>query len=332
MADDGVVVSRQTSVGDKAVVAKLDWVEWTQSLRKLSLALWTLFPALVGMVALVTWLSAKATFVPLQEMTNQASAIGGSDLSARIDVEDAAEFGMFAHQLNGLLGRIEQAVKTQEQFAADAAHELRTPLTVMQGKLETALLSKRTPTEYAETLRAVLGEVGRLSRLTEALLQTAKPDEAAPPPLELEPIVSDVASRWLDRFVSKGLDLHVATSAAEAPIKREEIECVLDNLLENAFRYSPPGTGCSVELDTNDQRVELSVEDSGSGLAGAAGEKAFERFWREDEARSRQSGGFGLGLAICKKLVEARGGKIFVDDSYRKGTRIVVSFKASSRA
>jgi signal transduction histidine kinase len=290
----------------------LDWTEWTSSLRELTVAFLILFPVLVGIVAFVTWQSAKATFRPLQEMSFQAAAIGGSDFTARIDVEDAAEFGLFAAQLNALLARIEEAVRAQEQFAADAAHELRTPLTVMRGKIETALMTSRTPEEYSKTLKALLKEVDRLTRLSEALLESARPGRTNAPVLNVEPAVWEVASRWLDRFVAKKVRLEVNSGPANVNIRREEIACVLDNLLANALRYSPPGSCC-----------EISLSESDSG--------AFERFWREDGARSRGSGGFGIGLAVCKRLVESRNGKISIDSSYQKGARLCINFPASGQ-
>jgi signal transduction histidine kinase len=324
------IVYRSADVKGQTVVDFLDWTEWTSSLRQLSLALIVLYPILVGIVALVTWQSAKATFQPLQEMSYQAASIGGSDFTARIDVEDAAEFGLFAAQLNALLARIEDAVRAQEQFAADAAHELRTPLTVMRGKIETALLTSRTPEEYSKTLRALLKEVDRLTRLSEALLESARPERSNAPLLNVEPAVWEVASRWLDRYVTKRVRLEVNSGPANVNIRREEIACVLDNLLANALRYSPPGSCCEVTLQESDGGVLLVVQDEGTGIKGG-GIQAFERFWREDGARSRGSGGFGIGLSVCKRLVESRNGKISVDTTYAKGARICINFPTPNK-
>ena len=319
------IVYRSADVKGKTVVDFLDWTVWNSNMHELTLTLLVLFPVLVGIVAFVTWQSAKATFRPLQEMSYQAAAIGGSDFTARIDVEDAAEFGLFAAQLNALLTRIEDAVRAQEQFAADAAHELRTPLTVMRGKIETALMTGRTQEEYSKTLRALLKEVDRLTRLSEALLESARPERSQAPLLNVEPAVWEVASRWLDRFVAKKVRLEVNSGPANVNIRREEISCVLDNLLANALRYSPPGSCCEINLVESDSGVVLSVRDEGTGIKGG-GLQAFERFWREDGARSRGSGGFGIGLAVCKRLVESRNGKITVDTNYSKGARICIQF------
>lgn len=324
------IVYQTADVKGSTIVAYLEWNDWTTSLHQLSLALLALYPILVGIVALVTWQSAKATFRPLQEISYQAAAIGGSDFTARIGVEDAAEFGLFAAQLNALLARIEDAVRAQEQFAADAAHELRTPLTVMRGKIETALMTGRSPEEYSKTLRALLKEVDRLTRLSEALLESARPERTLAPALNIEPAVWEVASRWLDRFVTKKVRLEVNSGPANANIRREEIACVLDNLLANALRYSPAGSCCEISLQELETSVMLIVQDEGSGIKGG-GLQAFERFWREDGARSRGSGGFGIGLAVCKRLVESRNGKITVDTTYTKGARICISFPLSDQ-
>ncbi len=313
-------------VNGKIIVAYLDWTAWTARLHQLILALMLLYPILVGMVALVTWQSAKATFRPLQDISFQAAAIGGSDFTARIDVADAAEFGLFAAQLNALLSRIEEAVRAQEQFAADAAHEIRTPLTVMRGKIETSLMAERTPDEYLKTMKALLKEVDRLSRLSEALLESARPENTSAPSLNIEPAVWEVASRWLDRFVAKRVRLEVNSGPANANILREEISCVLDNLLDNALRFSPPGSCCEITVQESDGITMVSVRDEGAGIKAGAPQTAFERFWREDNARSRQSGGFGIGLSVCKRLVESRHGKISLDTSYTGGAKFDVLF------
>lgn len=320
------IVYKTAQVKGKTVVASLDWTEWTSSLHQLSIALLLLYPVLVGMVALVTWHSAKATFRPLQDISYQAAAIGGSDFTARIDVADAAEFGLFAAQLNALLSRIEAAVRAQEQFAADAAHEIRTPLTVMRGKIETSLMAERTPDEYLKTMKALLKEVDRLSRLSEALLESARPENTTAPSLNIEPAVWEVASRWLDRFVSKRVRLEVNSGPANANILREEISCVLDNLLDNALRFSPPGSCCEITVQEADGVTVLSVRDEGAGIKAGAPQTAFERFWREDNARSRNSGGFGIGLSVCKRLVESRHGRISLDASYAGGAKFNVTF------
>jgi len=325
-----VIVYRSADVKGKTLVASLDLTQWRTTMYPVNLVLFALYPVLVGIVAFVTWQSARATFRPLQEMSYQAAAIGGSDFTARIDVEDAAEFGLFAAQLNALLTRIEDAVRAQEQFAADAAHELRTPLTVMRGKIETALLTSRTPEEYSKTLRALLKEVDRLTRLSEALLESAKPESIHAPLLNIEPAVWEVASRWLDRFVAKKVLLEVNSGPANVNIRREEIACVLDNLLANALRYSPPGSCCEITLVEAPTGVTLSVQDEGTGIKGG-GLQAFERFWRADGARSRQSGGFGIGLSVCKRLVESRNGKITVDPAYTKGAKICINFPFSNQ-
>ena len=319
-------VYESADYGNRTLVAGLDWTEWSSSLHVLGIGFVVLFPILVAMVAAVTWMSAKATFKPLRDISNQAASIGIGDLSTRIDVKDAAEFGLFVTQINGLLTRIEQAVRSQEQFAADAAHELRTPLTVMRGKIETTLMSERSPAEYTKTMRALLKEVERLSKLSEALLQSARQDPETPPLLNIEPAVWEVGSRWLDRFIAKGVQLEINSGPANATILRAEIMCVLDNLLDNALRFSPPGSVCEITLEEKDGIVTLSVRDEGVGIKSGAPQEAFERFWREDSARSRNSGGFGIGLSVCKKLVESRGGRIRVDTSYSKGTRMFVTF------
>lgn len=324
-----LVSYRALRVKDVTLIVAGDWEQQAHALQLLAGALLTIWLAFTASIATTTAYVARATFRPLREMTLQAAGFGERDLSARLDLDDAAEFGLFASQLNEFLERLEALVKREEQFAEDAAHELRTPLTIIQGKAENALKRERSPEEYQNTLLSVLEESRRLSKLVEMLLQTARIGTEPVDKLELKNAVEMIASRWFDQFMNKDVVLEVHADAAHAAIALIEFETLLNNLLENALHFSPPGTVCAISLISCGRIIELSVADQGQGVPDEQREVIFERFLRLDGARERREGGFGIGLAVCKRIVEGRGGKISLDSSYRHGAKFVITMDAA---
>ncbi len=310
--------------GAYRVVAALPWARREEALRRFSITLALLWFPLVGLVAGAAALSSRATFRPLDELRRQADAAREGGLNSRLKVAGSDEYSAFAKSLNGFLNSIEALVKNEEQFVADAAHELRTPLTALRGRVETTLLRDRSPEEYRKALGIVLVEAERLSDLVEALLGSATAAYARPvPPLDLEAEVEQSHARWLDRFAEKNVGLEVATVRLSAAITPSEIGSILDNLLGNALRASPPNSTCRIELWKGAAQVHLAVQDAGPGVPEELRERIFDRFVRGEESRNRATGGFGIGLSLCRRIVEGRGGKICVAPS-EKGARFEV--------
>jgi signal transduction histidine kinase len=309
---DRDVMSDGIKLGDRTLIASLDWTPKRAELVRLwiSLAvLWCLVQILVGGVS---WYAAAATFKPLHDLTEQAAAVSGSDLTARLHSHDSAEFGAFAAQLNLLLERIEATAKREEQFASDAAHELRTPLTTLLAGLETGLLRDRTPEEYRTLLASLVPEVERLSRLVELLLSSARSNLEPAAPVDLKPVIEKAATRWRDRFEDSGVHLEYRLESVCSAIRPEEVDSVLDNLLENALRYSPRGTTSRVELSAVGGEALIQVSDEGPGIPPELMAVIFDRLMTGESSRSRIQGGFGIGLSICQSIVLARQGRISV--------------------
>lgn len=306
------------------VVAALAWGRREEALRRFAVTLALLWFPLVGLVAGATALTSRATFHPLDELRRQADAARQGGLEARLQVEGQDEYAAFATSLNGFLDNLETLVRTEEQFVADAAHELRTPLTALRGRVETTLLRERAPAEYRKALGVVLEEAERLSALVEALLGSATAAYATPaPPLDLEAEVERAQARWLDRYAEAGVELIATTQPASARVTPSEIGSILDNLLANALRASPEGTTCRIEQTVAEGRVRLAVHDAGPGVPEELRERIFDRFVRGQESRNRATGGFGIGLSLCRRIAEARGGSIGVVPS-EKGARFEV--------
>lgn len=306
------------------VVAALPWARREEALRRFSFTLAFLWFPLVGLIAGAAALSSRATFRPLDELRRQADEARVTGLGGRLLVSGQDEYGAFATSLNGFLASIETLVKNEEQFVADAAHELRTPLTALRGRIETTLLRDRNPEEYRKALGIVLVEAERLSDLVEALLGSATAAYTQQvPALDLLPEVEQAQARWLDRFAEAGVVLEVSAVPALASVTPSEIGSVLDNLLGNALRASPADTLCRIELWKEGPRVRLAVQDGGKGIPEELRERIFDRFVRGEEGRNRATGGFGIGLSLCRRIVEGRGGRIWVAPSER-GARFEV--------
>lgn len=295
----------------RQIVAVLDWSEPEKGIQSLALVLAILWAPLTLLIAAVTYLSARAMFRPLERLTAQAATSAGSELGDRLSTEDEAEFGEFAHALNGMLDRIESEVRRGDRFATDAAHELRTPLAILRTRIDTALLNVRTPEEYMEVLHRARAEIVRLTDVAQALLRTTRGEAAAAPPLPLAPIVSGIVDVWQDRFADRTIRLWVQSEERSASITAEELRIALDNLLDNALRFAPPGSEVLVRLGRSDSEVEISVEDSGDGFSEELGGRAFDRLVRGDDSRNRATGGAGIGLSVVRRIAESRGGRAF---------------------
>lgn len=316
--------------GPHFVVAARSWKHREEILQRFALVLALLWPLLVGLVAGATTLASRATFRPLDELRRQADAAHAGGLHGRLHLTGHDEYSDFAASLNGFLDSIETLVANEEQFVADAAHELRTPLTALRGRVETALLRDRAPEEYRAALAIVLEEAERLSALVEALLGSATAVSARPAePLDLREEVERAHARWLDRFTEVGVGLKVIARPGRANVTPSEIGSVLDNLLGNALRASPSGTTCRIELKSTRDTVRLAVHDGGPGIPPELRERIFDRFVRGEESRNRATGGFGIGLSLCRRIVEGRGGRIWVEPT-SKGARFEVELPVDS--
>lgn len=311
---------------DWRLVVAIDYTATRASLNRLQRLLEILVLPIVGLVGAVSYLAAKKTFLPLAELTRQAAEFSGTELHRRLGLQDDAEFGALAGQLNALLDRIEEGAHRQERFVADAAHELRTPLAVLQGTMETALMKSRSAKEYSATLEECVLEVHRLARLTEALLQSARAPATAPPSLDLELVIDKIHARWLDRFIAMNVDLASESEPAVASIFEDEMVCVIDNLLENALRHSPPNSTCRLAVRRRENTVRIEVADEGPGIPEDQREAIFQRFVQVEGARSTR--GFGIGLAVCRRIIEERGGTIRLAPS-DKGALFVIELPAS---
>ena len=261
-------------------------------------------PIALLLASLLAYGLATAALRPVESMRRRAAAI---EHGGRLPVPDTtAAVARLGATLNVMLARLDLALERERSFVADASHELRTPLALLRTELDLALRRERTREELEQALRSAADESDRLSRLAEDLLVLARADEGR---LPLRPIpigARELAERVASRFEHQG------TVAIDAPPElvvvadAERIEQALGNLVENALLH---GDGpIRIVAEAENGSVELHVLDEGPGFRDGFAERAFDRFSRADDARSR--GGAGLGLAIVRSIARAHGGHV----------------------
>ncbi len=274
---------------------------------------------MVLLSGLAAWGLSGAALRPVERMRRQAAAMGVADTGSALEVPSTRdEIAKLAHTMNDLLGRLHDARAHDRAFVADAGHELRTPLTILNAELELALRAGRTRDELVEAVANASAETHRMIRLAEALLALARLD-AHPQPVHCEPV--DL-SALLERSVRAAAP-HASALAVRIDLDIEpsltvfgdadQLRQAVDNLLTNAVRHAPADSavvvvGCR-QAGTDRSEVVVEVRDQGPGFPPGFLPRAFDRFSRADDARSRRHGGAGLGLAIVAAIAHAHGGQ-----------------------
>jgi len=278
---------------------------------------------------------AREALAPVEALSQTAEAISGQTLSTRLTLTAPySEFQRLAQTFNGMLDRLQQVFEGQRRFVADAAHELKTPLTAMKGNFEVSLQRTRSAGEYRETIIANLAEVDRLTAMTKSLLTLAQFAGDRPPlvlqTLDLPPLVEEVVGEL--SVLGQEAGIHLQAECQPVPSltgDASQLKQALINLLDNALRHTPSGGTITVRVGSHDTSIRLSVEDTGPGIDSRHLPHVFERFYRVDQARDRQSGGTGLGLAIVKEIVEAHGGTIRAHSQVGNGTIFTMTLPTS---
>jgi signal transduction histidine kinase len=304
------------------VASPLDGINRT--VHRIAKALLVAVPALVGLVGIIAWFMTGQALRPVSSITNRVKEITGSTLHERVPEPRADdEIGELARTMNAMLDRLEGSAARQRRFMSDASHELRSPVASIKTQLETALIAG-DGTDWDDVARTVLAEDERLESLVGNLLAMTRLEEGvrgAQVEADLDEIVFDQPSRParvpVDRSrVGAGRVVGVPT----------ELGSVVRNLFDNAVRHA--NSRVAVSLTTIGPWVRFAVDDDGPGVAAEDRSKVFERFTRLQEGRARDSGGSGLGLALCKRIVESHGGRIFVESSELGGASFVVELPA----
>lgn len=259
------------------------------------------------------WIS-RSLAAPLSDLEQGARAIESGDLSQRVNAAGSDEMRAVAGAFNSMAGRLEEAETLRQNLLADVAHELRNPLHVLQGNLQ-AMLDDVYPLNKEEVAR-LSDQTQHLAALVQDLHDLAQA-EADQLPLNRQPtniaaLVKTVASAYRPLALADDIEMRVELLGAlpELRVDPDRLKQVTSNLLSNAIRYTPPGGSILVQIEQVGPEVQLRVQDSGPGIPESHLAHIFDRFYRTDNARSRNDGGTGLGLAITRAIVQAHGGSI----------------------
>ncbi len=288
---------------------------------------WFLLAALVA-VALASLPLARSIARPVEELTRAARRLGDGDLTTRARVEARGEVGELARAFDEMAERIEAQVRAEKELLANVSHEVRTPLARIRVALELAAEGD------LDRARRYLGEIGadldELDRLVDDVLSAARLDLAARggdggariarAPVDVGAVVADAARRFAERWPGRTLQVDVAPDlpgvAGDAALLRR----LLDNLLDNAAKYSAPPAPVRLAARGEGGAAILEVRDAGIGIAPDDLPRLFTPFFRTDRSRARGSGGFGLGLALARRIARAHGGDVEVESEVDRGT------------
>jgi len=258
------------------------------------------------------WLAAAA-LSPVERMRRQVAAVPASGSAAGVQVPRTRdELAALAGTMNDLLGRLHHALARQQEFVADASHELRTPLAVLGAELELAGRPGRSRDELAEAVASAEDEVARLTKLTNDLLVLARSDEGKLPvrlaPTRVHDLLERSAARAAFPSAERAACVVRAPRDLVAMLDPDRIRQAVDNLIDNALRFAPPGSDITVSGRAHGSTLVIDVADAGPGFPDDYLTHAFERFRRPDAGRTRSDGGAGLGLAIVAAVAAAHGG------------------------
>ncbi len=275
------------------------------------------FAGATAVAVLLTLLLSRRITTPVERLTAAAQDMARGETPAHVDVAGRDEIALLGASFNWMADAIATQQELRRRMVGDVAHELRTPLTNLRCELEA--IQDGLTTADATRISSLHEEVLHLQRLVEDLQELAVAEAGA---LELR--VEDVdlralVARVLDGFRSqRTVDLIGAACPAVAdPIR---IAQIVRNLVSNAIAHTPKDGRITVTIESDEQNASVSVADTGPGIPTAALEHIFERFYRVDDARGRESGGAGLGLAIVRQLVELHGGRVWVESTPGRGS------------
>jgi len=309
-----------------------------ETLRNLRIFLFTAVPSVLVFATLFARFLARRALKPISKIIKTARDIGqGQELSQRIPVFKVQdELGQLALTFNEMMDRLENSFAQMRQFSSDASHELRTPLTVLQGQNELVLSKLRDPKEYQEVIISNLEEIKYMSKVLEDLFVLSRSDENQVllnyKRMDLRDLVEEVCRHA--EILAEEKDISIVIAFLEqVKINGDEVRLrqMVWNILHNGIKYTQPGGELKVSLLEESGFALLSIQDTGIGIPEKDLPFIFDRFYRVDKARSKDEGGSGLGLSICRHIAEAHKGKIEVESKPGVGTRFKIHTPSAGR-
>jgi signal transduction histidine kinase len=311
-----------TPRGKLQVVAELPLTRVQQSVDAVVDVLRIAIPFLVVAAGFLAWLLVGRALRPVETIRAEVDEISHTTITRRVP-EPAShdEIGRLAHTMNDMLARLDGAARRQREFISNASHELRSPLASAHATLEAA---SRAPDEadWQQVAADALAEQERLAAIVDELLELARFDEASlnaqRQPVDLDEIIFTEASRIHDKKIDLG-----KVSGGRAVGDPTQLTRLVRNLLLNAGRHAHRQVAVTLSEDEN--TIRLIVDDDGAGIPADQRDRVFERFVRLDDARTRDDGGVGLGLALVASITQHHGGRVRIDDSPLAGARFDIT-------
>jgi signal transduction histidine kinase len=296
-----------------------------RDVRRREMAIWFLVAMALAMITILgaAYLYIRKTLSPLHTLKAGVNDVGGGKLDHRIPEAGPSEFRDLAQAFNAMAQRLDRLLHSKEQLLLDVSHELRSPITRLKVQLEFI-----DDAELRESLRSDLAE---MEVMVTALLEAARLRHAAAAlnlkSVNLGDLIRSLVSDFKDRRPGVVID-----ALLDEPIKAdpEKMKIVLRNLVDNALKHTPEdGPAVLISMAQKPDWFEIVVADRGEGIPESALPHLFEPFYRPDVSRSRKTGGYGLGLSLCKAIVDAHGGSIDLVSTPGEGTRVTVTLPHS---
>ncbi len=285
------------------------------------------------MVAILMYFATKLFTEPLKKVLGVIIKMSEGHFDQRIDIKGIRhnEIADLAVACNNMAERLEQVDTSRQNFVSNVSHELKTPLSSMKVLSESILLQENVPKEmYVEFLEDITSEVDRMTEIINDLLTLVKLDQKEIPitfvKAELNQIIIDIIKRMKPLANAKDIELNYILLKQEvfADIDKTKFILAISNLVENAIKYTAEYGKITVTLDCDHQNLFLSVSDTGIGIAEEEINKIFERFYRVDKTRNRETGGTGLGLSITHSTILMHNGSIKVTSKEKEGSTFLV--------
>jgi heavy metal sensor kinase len=286
---------------------------------------------LLGLVAVGGGLFlVSRALAPVVQIARSAEHITLHNLNERLPLTNTGdELEHLSLALNRMIVRLNEAFEQNRRFLADASHELRTPLAALRGEMESVVEQARALPELRDRAGSALEEVDRLAKIVDALFAISRLDAGESQQewerFDLAPLAASTTEQMSLLAEDKGIAVACNVQGkVSVDGDRARIKQVVVNLLDNAIKYTPPGGTINLNVHARGAKAVLEVVDTGMGIPASALPHIFERFYRVDQARSRDAGGAGLGLAIVKSICAAHGGKVEVESAEGKGSQFTV--------
>ena len=279
------------------------------------------------------WYMARRALKPVAEITDTARNLTAFHLDKRLpETGNDDELGRLVHTFNEMLDRIQSGVMKISQFSSDASHELRTPLTIMRGEIEIALRKDRTTKEYKKVLNSMLEEVQRMDKIVGDLLFCARADTGHVKPKNTEGDLVKMLHENIEKMRPIAEQKNISFSYSPEiqsivyQIDPGLFSQLIYNIADNAIKYTEPGGRIDASIHEDKDGIIIEIRDTGTGIPEDEIPRVFDRFYRVDKARSGPGQSSGLGLSICKWIVETYGGRITIESEENSGTTVTMSF------